>query len=81
MHAIGAQVCMHEYACRRRMPSKTIFVKNSTLLAAPEAIYTHSNISNGFFNSTYLSTPTPDPSTVFALPASRALMLQACMRQ
>ena len=36
------------------------------LLAAPEAIYTHFNISNGFFNSTYLMTPTPDPKTVSA---------------
>ncbi len=40
--------------------------RNSMLLAAPEAIYTHFNISNGFFNSTYLMTPTPDPKTVSA---------------
>ncbi len=39
-------------------------LRASMLLAAPEAIYTHPNISNGFFNSTYVMTSTPDPSTV-----------------
>ena len=34
------------------------------LLTGPEAIYTHFNISNGYFNSTYLMTPTPDSETV-----------------
>ena len=52
-------------ACGRER-SELLHSRNSMLLAAPEAIYTHFNISNGFFNSTYLMTPTPDPKTVSA---------------
>ena len=47
-----------------RPPTNAQCWRASMLLAAPEAIYTHPNISNGFFNSTYVMTPTPDPSTV-----------------
>jgi hypothetical protein len=49
-------------SCRPACPCETA----PGILAAPEAIYTHFNISNGFFNSTYLMTPTPDPKTVSA---------------
>mmetsp|Transcript_72674 Transcript_72674/g.151797 ORF Transcript_72674/g.151797 Transcript_72674/m.151797 type:complete len:85 (-) Transcript_72674:39-293(-) len=44
-------------------------LRESMLLSSPEAIYTHFNISNGFFQDTYLMTPTPPTGTSEVGPA------------